>query len=92
MTFSDTSFSTDVSFIASQALARGKQPSQNKDDGTNSDSDTGGADAMAALERQVRTPAGFVAASSGPQGGNITRADKPTMHANPDALDVELDD
>ena len=45
---------------------------------------------MAALERQARAPVGFVAASTGPQGGNI----KPTEEAaaNPDAIDLDDDD
>ena len=47
---------------------------------------------MAALERQARAPVGFVAASSGPEGGNRQPAEQPTVPANPDALDVELDD
>jgi len=44
---------------------------------------------MAALERQARAPAGFVAASTGPQGGNI----KPTeeVAANPDAINLDDD-
>ena len=50
------------------------------------------ADAMAALERQARAPQGFVAASSGPQGGNIPQAAKAAIEANPDALDISLDD
>ena len=49
-------------------------------------------DAMAALERQARAPVGFVAASSGPEGGNMPQPDKPAIAANPDALDIELDD
>lgn len=44
---------------------------------------------MAALERQARAPAGFVAASTGPQGGNIKSEDGAAA-ANPDA--IELDD
>jgi pre-mRNA-splicing factor SYF1 len=65
--------STDVNFIASQAIAR-----QQAQEGTNagadgenaSDIDPEKADAMAALERQARAPVGFVAASAGPEGGN----------------------
>jgi pre-mRNA-splicing factor SYF1 len=44
---------------------------------------------MAALEREARAPAGFVAASTGPLGGNIKPTEADTT-ANPDA--IELDD
>lgn len=50
------------------------------------------ADAMAALERQARAPQGFVPASSGPEGGNMSQQNGPTIIQNPDALDVDLDD
>lgn len=73
-------FNTDVSFIASQAVARQQQQQQRQGEGMNGDLDeaegvdeeVGGekVDAMAALERQARAPMGFVAASSGPEGGN----------------------
>lgn len=79
-------YNTDVSFIASQALARSQQ---RPEDGDNKG---GEADAMAALERQARAPVGFVAASTGPQGGNITPQAKSAVDANPDALDVGLDE
>lgn len=85
-------YNTDVNFIASQALARSQQRPR---DGDNEDGDGESneqADAMAALERQARAPVGFVAASTGPQGGNIPPAEKPAVAANPDALDVDLDD
>ena len=49
-------------------------------------------DAMAALERQARAPAGFVAASSGPEGGKRADAAPQAMAANPDAIDVDIDD
>ena len=64
-------FNTDVNFIASQAVAR--QQAQNAQDGADGDEvdeDTPATDAMAALERQARAPMGFVAASTGPEGGN----------------------
>jgi pre-mRNA-splicing factor SYF1 len=54
------------------------------------DDATNGEDAMAALEREARAPAGFVPASTGPLGGNI----KPTEAegaANPDAIDLDDD-
>ena len=48
---------------------------------------------MAALERQARAPVGFVAASSGPEGGNRPGQTKPPpVAANPDAIDVDLED
>ena len=47
---------------------------------------------MAALERQARAPIGFVAASNGPEGGNVQPPAQPTAPVNPDALDVDLDD
>ncbi|KAJ9632473.1 pre-mRNA-splicing factor syf1 [Taxawa tesnikishii (nom. ined.)] len=51
------------------------------------------ADAMAALERQARAPQGFVAASTGPEGGNRApvQAAAQEMAANPDAIDVDDD-
>ena len=85
--------STDVSFIASQALARSQQqPEQNTLEDGDNDGDKQ-SDAMAALERQARAPLGFVAASSGPEGGNAIPAQPAAVvTANPDALDVDLDD
>ena len=82
-------YNTDVSFIASQALARSQLKSGEafEDDGEN-----GQGDAMAALERQARAPQGFVPASSGPEGGNIPKEKPAPVEANPDALDIELDD
>lgn len=47
---------------------------------------------MAALERQARAPQGFVAASSGPEGGNRAgQATASQMAANPDAIDMDDD-
>lgn len=75
-------YNTDVNFIASQALARGQQR-QGSPGGTNGD-------AMSALERQLRAPAGFVAASTGPiQKGNIDA--EPVVASNPDAIDIDDD-
>ena len=51
------------------------------------------ADAMAALERQAMAPVGFVAASSGPEGGN--RKDVPaatTIVTNREEIDLDEDD
>lgn len=59
------------------------------------DEDQRRADAMAELERQARAPVGFVAASSGPEGGNRPppAGQKPaTAEANPDAIDLDMDD
>lgn len=50
---------------------------------------------MAELERQARAPVGFVAASSGPEGGNRPPpADKApaAATANPDAIDLDMDE
>lgn len=48
-------------------------------------------DAMAALERQARAPVGFVPASNNPSAGN-TQPSNSAIAANPDALDIDLDD
>ena len=85
-------YNTDVNFIASQALARSQEKPEDKEhEGGRCESDER-ADAMAALERQARAPVGFVAASTGPQGGNIAPPEELAVAANPDALDVDLDD
>lgn len=84
-------FNTDVNFIASQALARSQLRPEDVDEETGQTNEQA-ADAMAALERQAKAPVGFVAASSGPQGGNIPKPDEPAVAANPDALDLDLDD
>lgn len=78
-------YNTDVNFIASQALARQQQA------GDGGEVDGEGADAMAALEREARAPVGFVAASTGPQAGNIKDAAAAAATANPDAIDVDDD-
>jgi pre-mRNA-splicing factor SYF1 len=80
--------STDVSFIASQAVARGQQTAEAAD-GAALD---GKVDAMAALERAARAPAGFVAASSGPEGGKKTAEKEAGAPVNPDAIEVDMDD
>lgn len=52
------------------------------------------ADAMAALERQARAPMGFVAASTGPEGGNRAPPageEQPAAPVNPDAIDLDMD-
>ena len=83
-----TSCSTDVNFIASQAVARGQQNGDTEH--TNGDA-TEGEDAMAALERQAKAPVGFVAASTGPQGGNVKPTETAAAVANPDAIDLDDD-
>ncbi|KAK5059704.1 pre-mRNA-splicing factor syf1 [Exophiala bonariae] len=95
-------FNTDVNYIASQAVKRGQAAASSTVDLDGQDGQNGIAgDAMAALERQARAPVGFVAASSGPEGGNrpppseSQQAEKPaptTVAANPDAIDVDIDD
>lgn len=47
---------------------------------------------MAALERHARAPAGFVPASTGPEGGNRQPPDGgQTTAVNPDAIDLDED-
>ena len=72
-------FNTDVNFIASQALARGQRNTEIGDDIQG--------DAMAALEKQLKAPQGFVAASNGrqPESGNGPAP----MPSNPDAIDID---
>ena len=85
-------YNTDVNFIASQALARQQhRPENGENTELNGEVDEQ-ADAMAVLERQARAPVGFVAATTGAQAGNIPEAKQRTVAANPDALDVDLDD
>lgn len=68
-------FNTDVSFIASQAVARQQAAGAGANGSvagfnTNEDASVEKADdAMASLDRQARAPVGFVAASTGPEGG-----------------------
>lgn len=80
-------YNTDVNFIASQALARAKEVAAGGQDGEEDD----GADAMAALEREARAPVGFVAASTGPQKGNMPQEPK-IAASNPDAIDLDGSD
>ena len=85
-------YNTDVNFIASQALARSQHRPEDREHEDGEGESNKQADAMAALEGQARAPVGFVAASTGPQGGNIAQPEKLPVAANPDALDVDLDD
>lgn len=92
-------FNTDVNFIASQAVAR--QAAAAAAAGSHASGATGGeedmdedtADAMAQLERQARAPVGFVAASSGPEGGNRKQVEEPPHRqtVNTDAVDLDED-
>lgn len=77
-------YNTDVNFIASQALARSQQ---RPGSGVGGENDSG--DAMAALERQLKAPQGFVAASHGPNGGGAGTA--APMASNPEAIDIDDD-
>lgn len=81
--------STDVNFIASQAVARGQQQGEEATNGEAIDGDA--TDAMAALERQARAPQGFVAASSGPEGVKNAKEASEAVAANPDAIDLDED-
>ncbi|RPB29386.1 TPR-like protein [Terfezia boudieri ATCC MYA-4762] len=77
-------YNTDVNFIASQALARGqgqKKPAEQEGSEKR--------DSMEALEREARVPAGFVAASTGPQAGSVKKVEEPPAAANPDAIDLD---
>ena len=100
-------FNTDVNFIASQAVARQQAQQagvngdaaaagQDEDEGEGMDGDK--TDAMAALERQARAPMGFVAASSGPEGGDRPAAKQEDgvsgggqVVRNEDEVDIEKD-
>lgn len=92
------SFNTDVGYIASQAVERAKAAkiAQTNGDHEEQDISPDKMDAMAQLERQARAPVGFVAASTGPEGGNrppptAAEAQKAQV-TNPDAITVDLDD
>ncbi|KAL9104135.1 MAG: hypothetical protein Q9163_000882 [Psora crenata] len=87
-------YNTDVNFVASQALARSQQRPVEEQvaDGQGGESGAEKPDAMAALERQARAPIGFVAASTGPEGGDVPPPAKSAVAANPDALNIDLDD
>ncbi|KAF9694358.1 hypothetical protein EKO04_007566 [Ascochyta lentis] len=78
--------STDVNFIASQAVARGQ--ANGHTEASAEDDSTASEDAMAALERQARAPAGFVAATTGLKG-NMTAPEDAA--ANPDAIHLDDD-
>ncbi|KAF3137674.1 pre-mRNA-splicing factor syf1 [Orbilia oligospora] len=89
-------YNTDVNFIAAQAVARGKEA---KGAGAPLDETDGNAngtkDAMQALDRELRAPMGFVAAKSGGVVGG-QGAPKPQITlqatANPDAIDIDMDE
>ena len=85
-------YNTDVNFIASQALARG----QAKPVAAGEDGDGEKTDAMEALDREARAPAGFVAASTGNIQGSVKpdeeNAPAAAVAANPDAIDLDMED
>lgn len=93
--FTDTQNSTDVNFIASQAIARSQQPPQGGEEEGEMDGAKEKADVMAALERQARAPMGFVAASTGPEGGNrpppAGQEQQQSAPVNPDAINLDDD-
>lgn len=68
----------------------------NGDDDKAQNGDETAADAMAGLERQARAPVGFVPASTGPQNagqGQPASSQPPAAPvANPDAIEVDVDD
>ena len=76
--------STDVNFIASQAIARGQQ----KPAGSTADDEK--RDAMEALEREANAPVGFVTAKSTPQVASSVAAPGPPKPVNPDAIDLDV--
>ena len=91
-------YNTDVNFIASQAIARSQQRRAEEAAGLVSaeeatreeNQDQEVMDAMAVLERQARAPAGFVASTTGPEGGSIKPKEKDVAAtANPDAIDLD---
>lgn len=44
---------------------------------------------MEALEKEAGAPAGFVAASTGPQAGSMKKVEELPAVANPDAIDLD---
>ncbi|KAI1915093.1 pre-mRNA-splicing factor syf1 [Ophidiomyces ophidiicola] len=85
-------YNTDVNFIASQAIARSKQLAKEAADVAAAEEPEERADAMAALERHAKAPAGFVPASTGPEGGKRQPVDaSQTITTNPDAIDLDED-
>ncbi|KXL43942.1 hypothetical protein M433DRAFT_132302 [Acidomyces richmondensis BFW] len=91
-------FNTDVSFIASQAVARqlAQTTAERVQDEEKMEVDDGEKlDAMAALERQAKAPMGFVAASTGPEGGNrvpaLRKEEKEVEVKNEAEIDIEDD-
>ena len=81
-------YNTDVGFIASQAIAKSRQVQTNGEGEVDGE---GAEDAMEQIERQAKLPIGnFVAASTGPQGGNIPEEERPPpVDQNPDEIDLE---
>lgn len=85
--------------MASEALARSQQKKAdqltNGRTENNNDEENERTDAMAALERQARAPMGFVAASTGPEGGQASGSKEQVSvePTNPDAINLDdMDD
>jgi len=81
-------YNTDVSFIASQAIARGQTQIDDDADGEGNVRE----DAMADLDTQARAPRGFVLASTGIQNHKSSTTKETTALMNPDELDISPDD
>ncbi|TKA21965.1 Pre-mRNA-splicing factor syf1 [Salinomyces thailandicus] len=90
-------FNTDVSFIASQAVARQQAAGSTnggalaEENAEEMEVDGEKADAMAALERQARAPVGFVAASTGAEGGNRAKPVEEMAPAVRNEAEIEID-
>ncbi|KAK3115575.1 pre-mRNA-splicing factor syf1 [Teratosphaeriaceae sp. CCFEE 6253] len=92
-------FNTDVGFIAGQAVARlqqgaaGGEEEMEVDGDGDAEVDPRKLDAMAALERQARAPVGFVAASSGPEGGKRPKTmEGGEVQAVANEAEIDIDD
>jgi pre-mRNA-splicing factor SYF1 len=82
-----------VNFIASQAIARSQQKAEEGNQDANGREGVEKEDAMAAIELQARAPMGFVAATTGPEGGNRPPPQEAQpVAANPDAIDIDASD
>ncbi|KAF3902995.1 hypothetical protein ABW20_dc0107118 [Dactylellina cionopaga] len=89
-------YNTDVNFIAAQAVARKEAKSGGAPlDETDGNATNGTRDAMQALDKELRAPMGFVPAKSGGVvGGQGAPKDQITLQttANPDAIDIDMDE
>ena len=80
--------STDINYIASEALARSQHSSAQSSE---FDEDGIAVDAMAELERQAQAPKGFVAASTGHQVQGSGQDAEVHQPVNPDAIELDED-